>query len=172
MNTRQGIPLRPDYSGYERSLRDTDRRLVMRGFAAIAVATARGEHAEEVVRNLFPRDEEVARIVRNAVSPATSAGFPQLAAARVLPAIAPASASVRLFALGATVDLEGVGTAKLPAILTVPPAVFVEENTPAPVVSFAFNAPTIGPTKKVLIRPRCRVNSKAPQRQPVCYMAW
>jgi hypothetical protein len=54
MNTRQGIPLRPDYSGYERSLRDTDRRLVMRGFAAIAVATARGEHAEEVVRNLFP----------------------------------------------------------------------------------------------------------------------
>jgi hypothetical protein len=30
--------------------------------------------------------------------------------------------------------------------------VFVEENTPAPVVSFAFNAPTIGPARKIIVQ--------------------
>jgi hypothetical protein len=59
-----------------------------------------------------------------------TSSFPQVSTITLLPAIAPQSAALKLFALGTQVDLVGIGTVKLPGILDTPAAVFVGEGLP------------------------------------------
>ena len=144
------IPLRPAPD----AIAAADRRTLTKAFTCFAVAAARQARPDEIRQGFYPGDDDVARVVRAAVSPASTAntGALQMIGSVLLPAIAPSSAALKLFKLGMKLDLSGVAQIKLPGILSVPPAVFIGEGQPAPAVQYAFNAPVIGPMRKILVQ--------------------
>src|SRR5262249_44487425 len=94
-------------------------------------------------------------ILRAAQSPlATTGTFPQIQATKVLPMLAPDSASSKLLAMGTNPDLSGIATIKIPYIggagrPTQPD--FIQEGSPIPITNLMTNAATLGPTCKIAI---------------------
>src|SRR5262245_47181521 len=107
------IPLVPDRS----ALAAADRRSLHRAVAAMALASARGERPETVLRAIWGDDAQAGLILKAAVSPTTTSSYPQITAANILPALAPASASARLFARCLSIDLSGISKVRLPHVV-------------------------------------------------------
>jgi Phage capsid family len=145
--TRQGIPLVPDRG----ALAAADRRSLIRAFTAKALAVAPGQDAGDVLRRAWPEDREAGLILRAAVSPIDSGDFPAITTASVLPALAPASASARLFARCLQVDLAGIAKVRVPHVAAAPQPGFIAEGEPAPVAELTFAGVDVGPARKILI---------------------
>jgi hypothetical protein len=100
-------------------------------------------------------DDDAGVILRAASSPAMTTGtFPQIQATRVLPMLAPDSASARLLAMGANLSLDGITTIKIPFIggagrPTQPAS--IAEGSLIPIANLVTNAATLGPTCKIAI---------------------
>ena len=149
MNARSPIPLRPDVSAVARA----ERRSFVRACVAIALGSKRGAEPGRIVKSF---DDARAEMILKAASSAittTSASALQLTSTTVLPLLAPASASARLLAMARPLDLNGLHAIKLPYIGQSgrPPAVFVAEDTPGPVVDLTISTVTLGPTCKLFI---------------------
>jgi len=145
--TRQGIPLVPDRG----ALAAADRRSLIRAFTAKALAPAPGEDAGEILRRAWPADREAELILRAAVSPTTTADFPAITTASVLPALAPMSASARLFVRCLQIDLAGISKVRVPYAAVAPQPGFIAEKGSAPVSQFSLAGVEVGPARKILI---------------------
>jgi hypothetical protein len=99
-----GISLVPDRGVVAAS----ERRSILRAITAIGLAATRKQAVEDIRSSFWPHDHETAEVVRAAVSPSSTASYPQFSSSSVLQAIAPMSAAVRLLA---RVDLRGSRTA-------------------------------------------------------------
>jgi hypothetical protein len=108
-----GIPLRPDPT----ALRTMQRRSFNRAAAALVMTHRRGTQPQDILKSAWRDDDDAGVILRAAQSPlATTGTFPQIQATKVLPMLAPDSASSKLLAMGANLDLTGIATIKLPYI--------------------------------------------------------
>ena len=149
MTAQRPIPLRPDASAMARA----ERRSFVRACTALVVGSKQNEKPDRIVRAWG--DDRAELILRAASGAATTTGNAalQLTSTTILPMLAPAAASSRLLALATTLDLSGLNSIRLPFIGLAgrPPAVFVAEDTPGPVVDLAVAATTLGPAKKLLI---------------------
>jgi hypothetical protein len=145
---RQGIPLRPD----PHALAAADRRSLVRAFTANVLGVVRNQDAGDILRRAWPDDAQAAMIHRAAVSPTLTSDFPAITTATVLPALAPASASARLFARCMQVDLAGVAMVRVPHVATAPQPGFIVEGEPAPVAQFSLAGVDVGPARKILIQ--------------------
>jgi hypothetical protein len=143
------IPLRPD----PHALAAADRRSLIRALTCKALASVRdqGAGAGDILRRAWPDDAQAALIVKAAVSPTSTAGYPSITTATVLPALAPGSASARLFARCLQVDLAGVAKVRVPYISGAPQPGFVGEGSAAPVAQFSLSGTDVGPARKILI---------------------
>jgi hypothetical protein len=146
-----GIPLRAD----PLALRTMQRRSFTRAATALAMTHRRGTQPESVLKRAWRDDDDAEVILRAASSPlATTGTFPQIQATRVLPMLAPDSASAKLLAMGANLDLTGIATIKIPFIggagRPAQPA-FIAEGAPIPIANLSTNAATLGPTCKIAI---------------------
>jgi hypothetical protein len=143
------IPLRPDRG----ALASAERRSFIRACTAVALGSKRGATPERIIRTWD--DDRAVRILRAASSPASTADAAalQLQSTRVLPMLAPASASGRLLGMATTLDLAGLQSIRLPFIGLAgrPPVPFVAEGDPGSVVDLTIAATVLGPTKKLLI---------------------
>ena len=144
------IPLRPDVSAVARS----ERRSFVRACVAIALGTRRGAEPSRIVKTWSDdyRAEAILKAASSAIT-TTSASALQLTSTTVLPLLAPASASARLLAMARPLDLNGLHAIKLPYIGQSgrPPAVFVAEDTPGPVVDLTTSTVTLGPACKLFV---------------------
>jgi Phage capsid family len=130
-----------------------ERRSFVRAIAAMTIAARDNVNADAVLARAFPGDAGAQRVLKAATSPTTSAGFPQSQTMRVLPQLAPQSASSRLLALATPVDLTGITTIRVPYIGATgrPPVPFVGEGQVMPITNLMLSSLTIGPAKKLLI---------------------
>jgi hypothetical protein len=143
------IPLRPDRDALARA----ERRSFVRAATALVLGNRPGApHPEQIVK-AWNDDAMAGRILKAAMSPTSTADYPQLQTTAVLPMLAPSSASARLLAAASSLDLAGVASIRLPYIgATGRPAVpFVAEGSPGPVVDLALSATVLGPARKLLI---------------------
>jgi hypothetical protein len=147
-----GIPLRPDAL----ALAAMQRRSFNRAAAALVKAHRSSVKAQSILSQNWRDDSDAEVIVKAASSPlsTTTGGFPQIASTRVLPMLAPDSASAKLLAMGANLDLTGIATIKVPFIggsgrPASPP--FISEGAPIPIANLSTNAATLGPTCKIAI---------------------
>ena len=131
------------------------RRSLVRAITAAALWTARRTNPVNVLSRNWPRDVMAERALNTITRGAAedrrrpSAGG---AGRRMLRRLAPKSAALQLFDAGMTVDMTGgVATVRIPNVGDVPPAKFVAEGEPAPVVQFALGGATLGPTKKIVM---------------------
>jgi hypothetical protein len=144
-----GIPLRPD----PLALRAMERRSFTRATTALFMAHRRGTQPTS-----FWRDDNDADAILKAVSTplATTGTFPQIQATKVLPMLAPDSASSKLLAMGANLDLSGIATVRIPYIggagRPQQPA-FIAEGAPIPIANLATSAATLGTKIRVLAGP-------------------
>jgi hypothetical protein len=145
----KGIPLRPD----PLAMRQADRRSFIRALAAMTLATRDNARPETVLARAFPGDIGAGRILRAATSPSTTSGFPAATAQKILPQLAPQSASSRLLDLASSVDLSGLTSIKVPFVGQSgrPPVPFVGEGLPMPIVDLTTSMLTVGPARKMLI---------------------
>jgi hypothetical protein len=94
-------------------------------------------------------------MTKGAVSPTSTASAPALAvqSVRMLRRLAPKSAALRLFDAVMNVDMTGgIATVRIPNVATVPPAKFIAEGEPAPVVQFnTLSGAVLGPVRKIVI---------------------
>jgi hypothetical protein len=149
MSAQSPIPLRPDRD----AMRAVERRSLVRACTAIILGAKPGaRHPEDIVK-VWGDDATAARVLKAAMSPTSTASYPQMQATAVLPMLAPASASARLLAAASSLDLGGVASIRLPFIgASGRPAVpFVAEDSPGPVADLSVSATTLGPAKKLLI---------------------
>ena len=133
-----------------------EARAILRSITASAVAATLEKSTMKsplaICRELFRGDERAAFYLSKAAkTPTMTSDYPTLTSQTLLPAIAPASAAVRLFALATQVNLDGVTQVRLPGIVNPPPAVFVPEGAPAPALRFSIGGPTVGPARKILL---------------------
>jgi hypothetical protein len=147
MNRPSGIPLRPDRD----ALASADRRSLHRAVTALALANVREQRPETLVRAIWPDDAQASLIVKAAVSPTSTSSYPQITTATVLPALAPASASARLFARCLQIDLAGVAKVRVPFTVDAPQPTFVGEGSAAPVAQYSLSGVDCGPARKILI---------------------
>jgi hypothetical protein len=143
------IPLVPNREALTRS----ERRSFVRACTAMALGTRQGVHPRAVAKAWD--DARADLILRAASDPTstTSAAALGLQSTRVLPMLAPASASARLLAMANALDLSGLQSIRLPYIGFAgrPPVPFVLEGDPGSVVDLNVSATVLGPTKKLLI---------------------
>jgi hypothetical protein len=149
MNARSPIPLRPDVGAIARS----ERRSFVRACTALMLGTRQGVHPRALVKSW---DDARAELILRAASDPTSttnAAALGLQTTRVLPMLAPASASARLLAMATSLDLSGINSIRLPFIGFAgrPPVPFVVEGDPGSVVDLVVSSTVLGPTKKLLI---------------------
>jgi hypothetical protein len=148
-SSSQPIPLRPDRDAMSRS----ERRSLIRACVALALGAKQGVHPRDVVK--VWNDDRAEMILRAASNPATTTGNAALGlqTTRVLPMLAPASASARVLAMANALDLSGLQSIRLPFIGLAgrPPVPFVLEGDPGSVVDLTVSATVLGPTKKLLI---------------------
>ena len=139
MTAQRPIPLRPDRG----ALATAERRSFVRACTAIVLGSKRGATPERVIRT-WDDDSRAARILRAASSPITTADTAalQLQSTRVLPMLAPASASGRLLGMATTLDLAGLQSIRLPFIGLAgrPPVPFVAEAAPGNVIDLTIAA--------------------------------
>jgi hypothetical protein len=134
------------------------RRSFNRAATALVMAHGRRDRVEcqDILKRAWRDDGDADVILRAASSPlsTTTGGFPQIASTRVLPMLAPDSASAKLLAMGANLDLTGIATIKIPYIggagRPSQPA-FIQEGSPIPVTDLSTSAATLGPTCKIAI---------------------
>jgi hypothetical protein len=147
-----GVPLRPD----PLALRATERRSFNRAVTALFMAQGqRGAQPQSILKNFWRDDDTADVILRAAQSPLTTTGtFPAIQATKVLPMLAPDSASAKLLAMGANLDLTAIATIKIPYIggagRPAQPA-FIAEGAPIPIADLSTNAAVLGPTCKIAI---------------------
>ena len=146
----QPIPLRPDRDAMSRS----ERRSFVRACVAMALGTRQGVHPRDVVK-VWDADVRAGLIVRAASDPTstTNAAALGLQSTRILPMLAPASASARLLAMATSLDLSGINSIRLPFIGFAgrPPVPFAAEGDAGSVVDLVVSSTVLGPTKKLLI---------------------
>jgi hypothetical protein len=112
--------------------------------------------SRDILKRAWRDDGDADVILRAASSPlsTTTGGFPQIQATKVLPMLSPDSASAKLLAMGANLDLTGIATIKIPYIggagRPSQPA-FIAEGSTIPVADLSTNAATLGPTCKIAI---------------------
>jgi|SRR5262245_15841450 len=135
-----------------------ERRSFLRALSAHALATVQRADAREILRGAWPGDRtaDVAlqAITRAPVSQTTTAdaGALSVEAVKVLPLLAPRSAAFALFAHGLTLPVDSKHpTVRVPHVASVPPAQFIPEGFPAPVVKLTLATFEVGPPKKILI---------------------
>ena len=146
---RQGISYRPvDRDLYERE----QRRSLTRAIYALALRDV-GSRKDpgDILRRTWPNDTAADLILRAAVSPTSTSSYPTFTTAVTLPALAPQSAAVRLFANALKVDLTGVASITVPYAATQPQVGFVAEGSPAPLPQFSLAGVTVGPARKLLV---------------------
>jgi hypothetical protein len=153
MNAHQrpaGIPLRPDPDALERS----ERRSILHAITALALNTGHDQHAiaDDFVQREWPLDGTAARIIKGAVSPTTTGGYPVITTPSVLQSLAPASASAQLFAKCLRLDLSGIAKVRMPYIAGAPVPIFITEGGAAPVAQFTVAGVDVGPVRKILIQ--------------------
>jgi hypothetical protein len=144
------IPFRPDPG----VLAYAERKSLIRACHVIEMACRDKQNPrnpETLARTLYPGDADTLAITKAAQTPTGTDSFPGLQTMRVLPMLAPASASARLLSSVTTLDLQGISTISVPVLSTVPTAIFVGERQPAPVVQAGVGSVVLGPAKKVLI---------------------
>jgi len=143
------IPLIADRN----ALASADRRSLIRALTCKALGSdaRQGVGAADILRRAWPDDTQAGMILRAAVSPTTTAGYPAITTATVLPALAPASASARLFGKCLQVDLSGVAKVRVPYISGAPQPGFIGEGSAAPVAQFSLSGVDVGPARKILI---------------------
>ena len=143
------IPLRADPTALARD----ERRSFVRACTAMVLGGRDTVSPDRVLARMFPNDAGALRVLKAAQSPTTTGDYPQSQVMRVLPQLAPQSASARLLALATTVNLAGVTTIRVPFIGAAgrPPLPFVAEGGLMPMVNLMTSAVTCGPAKKLLI---------------------
>jgi hypothetical protein len=148
-----GIPLRPD----PLALKMMERRSFTRATTALVMAHGRRDTVEpqNILKRVWRDDDGAEMVLRAASSPlATTGTFPAIQATRVLPMLAPDSASARLLAMGANLDLTGIATIRIPWIggagRPSQPA-FIQEGAPIPIADLTTHAAVLGPTCKIAI---------------------
>jgi hypothetical protein len=145
---RQGIPLRPDRAAFAAE----QRRSLCRAVAALVLGAAKDTEPAAVLRSAWPDDNRAALVLRAVSNPAdTTITALGLDAVTTLPALAPQSAALQLFALGAKLDLGGKHTIAVPNVAVPPAPVFIAENMPAPSTQLTFAKTLLGPVKKILV---------------------
>ena len=113
LNALGGIPLRPDPAAW----RTMQRRSFTRAATALVMAHRRDTQPESILKKVWRDDDDADVILRAASSPLMATGsFPQIQATRVLPMLAPDSASAKLLAMGANLSLDGIATIRIPYI--------------------------------------------------------
>ncbi len=134
------------------------RRAFIRAVTAQTLSAVRRGSAASILSKNWPHDalaEKTLRMIsRGAVSPLSTGDVPVLAvqAIRMLPRLAPRSAALRLFADCLAMDMTGgIATIRIPNVADIPPAQFIAEGEPAPLVEFAMSGATLGPVKKIVI---------------------
>ena len=147
MSAQQPIPLRPDVG----AMRAAERRSFVRLCAAKALASRPGAPSASVIAKAAGWDD-FERVVRTPMTATGTSAYPTLQSVRILPALAPASASSKLLAMATTFDLTGINSISLPNFLPTaqPSAVFVGEDQPAPLIDLIAGATVLGPARKVL----------------------
>jgi hypothetical protein len=148
MSAHQPIPLRPDRAELGRS----ERRSFMRAAAAVFIGHRDRADPVKVLRSAWA-DDGAERVLKAAMAPTGTGDYPAAQANRVLPLLAPSSASGRLLALATSLDLTGYATIAIPwiAASSISPPAFVAEGGPAPIVNLMAARSILGPTKKILI---------------------
>ena len=147
---RMGLPLRVDVNA---AIAAT-RKSFLRAAAAIAKTADKGPiAATNYLRSAWGDDIRAALILKAAVLPTdTSIPTGGIQAQRVLPLLAPASASARVLALGHNLDMSGIAQIRIPWIGGAGrPAkpLFVLESSPMPVTNLATSGAILGPVKTV-----------------------
>jgi hypothetical protein len=141
------VPLRPDPG----AMRAAERRSFVRLCTAKALSARPGSPSASAIAKAAGWDD-LDRVVRSPMTPTGTGGYPQQQSVRILPALAPASASAKVLALATTFDLTGLTSITLPNFLPTaqPSAVFVGEDAPAPLIDLIAGSTTLGPTRKIL----------------------
>jgi len=150
--TRQGIPLRPDYSAAPRP------RWLERSVVASAISVAVGDPARDgpagVAKRLWGDGSIVDLICKGSVSPAstsTASAFAGSAVAAFVDSLQPISAAAKLFEAAPRVSLDGIGSITVPArsgAIPADDAIWVDEGSPLPVSQMSLtNAATLAPKK-------------------------
>jgi hypothetical protein len=148
MTAQQPIPLRADPA----AMAHAERRSFMRAAAAAFVGHRDRVDPVKVLRSAFA-DDAAERVLKAAMTPSGTGDFPAAQANRVLPLLAPSSASARLLALATTLSLSGVSTIAVPWIATntIPPPAFIGEGLPIPLVNLTTAKTILGPTRKLAV---------------------
>jgi hypothetical protein len=130
-----------------------ERRSLMRVCTAMALGSRQGVAPKRVLETW--NDSRAEMILRAASSPTTTttAAALGLQSTKILPMLAPASASARLLAMARTLDLTGLQSIRLPYIGLAgrPPVPFIAEGAPANVIDLTVSAVALGPVHKLLI---------------------
>jgi hypothetical protein len=147
MNMNSPIPLRPDPLALARS----ERRSFVRLCTAKALAARPGAPSASAIAKAANWDD-VERIVRSPQTATGTGAFPAQQSVRILPALAPASASAKVLAMATVFDLTGLNAITLPNFLpsAQPSAIFIGEDQPAPLIDLIAGSTVLGPAKKVL----------------------
>jgi HK97 family phage major capsid protein len=147
MTAQQPIPLRADPAALARA----ERRSFVRLCTAKALAARPGAPSASAIAKAAGWDD-MDRVVRTPQTATGTGAYPQQQSVRILPALAPASASAKLLALATVLDLTGITSISLPNFLpsAQPSAVFVGEDAPAPLVDLIAGSTVLGPAKKIL----------------------
>lgn len=147
-----GIPLRPDPLAW----RAMQRRSFNRAAAALVMTHRSGARALDVVKRAWGDDSDAEVIVKAASDPPamTTGTFPAIQAQKVLPMLAPDSASAKLLAMGANLSLDGIATIRIPYIggtgRPQQPA-FIAEGAPIPIANLSTSAAELGPVCRIAI---------------------
>ena len=175
MSARTPISLRPDRAAYARE----QRRALVQTCVAIGLGARQGIPPARILKGFDnPRADLILKAVSDpAATTSASTAALQLTTTRVLPMLAPASASARLLALATTLDLSGLQAIKLPLIGQSgrPPVAFTLEGDPMQVVDLTVGAVTLGPARSLRIAPRSRGKWRAlppAMPRPLSAMRW
>jgi hypothetical protein len=152
MGNQQPIPLRPDFG----ALATEQRRSLNRALcAAVLKSGPRSQIApERFCASTWPDDRQAIRIAKAVSSPTstTTAGALQLSAVGMFRSLAPASAALKLFEAGLSIDLRGLQSVRVPSITAqLPTVVFIGEGDPIGAIDLSFSSNTVGPVKKLAI---------------------
>jgi hypothetical protein len=144
------IPLVPNREALTRS----ERRSFVRACTAMLLGAKQGVAPARILK-AWDADVRADLVLRAAMDPTstTNAAALGLQSTRILPMLAPASASARLLAMATTLDLSCINSIRLPfiGISGRPPVPFVLEGDPGSVVDLVVSSTVLGPTKKLLI---------------------
>jgi hypothetical protein len=117
------------------------------------MAATAGQHpraALDYVARAWSDDSRANVIVKASVPPIDTSTVWAIQSQSVLPLLSPASASARVLALGANLDLSGLNSLRIPWVsgrLTKP--VFVQEGSPFAHINMATAGAILGPTKSL-----------------------